>query len=213
MPVAAVPLASPLTFQCDRLYPSTSSTAQLYDGCVRDIVDSAMAGMNGSVFCYGQTASGKTHTMKGDPSQPGLLSLAMQHVFAAIERRMCDKWLLRVSYIEIYNERIRDLLEPSNDNLAIHVTKDKGAHVAPREEVVRSVDECVALLEEGEKHRHYGCTQMNDFSSRSHTIFRLVIENKPQPAHNLPRPRPHTSRPQPPRRTSRRLHVRRTACE
>ena len=180
---AAVPLANPLTFQCDRLYPSTASTADLYDGCVRDIVDSAMAGMNGSVFCYGQTASGKTHTMKGDSTQPGLLSLSMQHVFAAIEQRMGDKWLLRVSYIEIYNERIRDLLEPNNDNLPIHVTKDKGAHVTPREEVVRSVEECIALLEEGEKHRHYGCTQMNDFSSRSHTIFRLIIENKPQPAH------------------------------
>ena len=189
---AAVPLANALTFQCDRLYPSTASTAELYDGCVRDIVDSAMAGMNGSVFCYGQTASGKTHTMKGDSSQPGLLSLSMQHVFAAIEQRMGDKWLLRVSYIEIYNERIRDLLEPNNDNLAIHVTKDKGAHVTPREEVVRSVEECIALLEEGEKHRHYGCTQMNDFSSRSHTIFRLTIENKPQPAapHNNTSPAP-----------------------
>jgi len=187
---AAVPLSNPLTFQCDRLYPSTASTADLYDGCVRDIVDSAMAGMNGSVFCYGQTASGKTHTMKGDAAQPGLLSLAMQHVFAAIEQRMCDKWLLRVSYIEIYNERIRDLLEPNNDNLAIHVTKEKGAHVTPREEVVRSVDECMALLEEGEKHRHYGCTAMNDFSSRSHTIFRLIIENKPQPPPNTTSPPP-----------------------
>ena len=177
----AVPLSSALTFQCDRLYPSTSSTAELYDGCVRDIVDSAMSGMNGTVFCYGQTASGKTWTMKGDSAQPGLLALSLHHVFSAIERRMGDKWLLRVSYIEIYNERIRDLLEPSNDNLAVHVSKEKGAHVTPREEVVRSVEECAALLEEGEKHRHYGCTQMNDFSSRSHTIFRLTIENKPQP--------------------------------
>ena len=209
---AVVPLANPLTFQCDRLYPSTASTADLYDGCVRDIVDSAMAGMNGSVFCYGQTASGKTYTMKGDSDQPGLLSLSMQHVFAAIERRMCDKWLLRVSYIEIYNERIRDLLEPNNDNLAIHVTKEKGAHVTPREEVVRSVEECIALLEEGEKHRHYGCTAMNDFSSRSHTIFRLIIENKPQPVHHTSPPPPSqpastTSYQPPPARKKDRVRV------
>ena len=188
-PAASTP-HTPLHFSCDRLFCSDDSTAAVYDGCMRDIVDSALQGVNGTVFAYGQTASGKTHTMKGSPDHPGLLPLSIRHVFRAILARIDEKWLLRVSYLEIYNERIRDLLHPQSDNLPIHHSKALGAHVEPREVVVRSEEEVLALLEEGERHRHYGQTLMNDFSSRSHTIFRLIIENKPQP--------PASSQPSPP---------------
>ena len=132
----------------------------------------------------------KTYTMKGDAEHPGLIPLAMRHVFAAVLHRLSERWLLRVSYLEIYNERVRDLLHPGVDDLKVHVSRERGVHVEPREEVVRSVEEVLALLEEGERHRHYGQTLMNDFSSRSHTIFRLVIENKPQPRTASPEPPP-----------------------
>ena len=187
------PSATPLHFHCDRLFTSDDSTSAVYDGCVRPIVDSALRGMNGTVFAYGQTASGKTFTMKGDAEYPGLIPLSMQHVFGSILQRIGEKWLLRVSYLEIYQERIRDLLHPSSDDLKVHVSRDRGVHVEPREVVVRSVDEVLAALDDGERQRHYGHTLMNDFSSRSHTIFRLIIENKPQP----PSPSPTTPTPNP----------------
>ena len=209
---APSPAATPLHFQCDRLFTSDDSTAAVYDGCVRSIVDSALRGMNGTIFAYGQTASGKTYTMKGDAHSPGLIPLSMLHVFSSILHRIREKWLLRVSYLEIYQEKIRDLLNPSSDDLKVHVSRERGAHVEPREVVVRSVEEVLAALEEGERQRHYGQTLMNDFSSRSHTIFRLVIENKPQPASpssssTLTPTTPSTSYAPPPSRRKEKVRV------
>ena len=120
--------------------------------------------------------------MKGGGCSGGLISLSLRDVFSSILQRMDDKWLLRVSYLEIYQEKVRDLLNPAADDLKVRVSRTRGVYVEPREEVVRSVEETLQLLEEGERHRHYGQTRMNDLSSRSHTIFRLCIEHKPQPS-------------------------------
>lgn len=90
-------------FPCSTLFDESASTAQLYDGQVRDIVESAMRGVNGSVLVYGQTSSGKTHSMKGNRECLGLIPLAMRHVFAHIRACRDHEFLLRMSYIEIYN--------------------------------------------------------------------------------------------------------------
>lgn len=133
----------------------------------------------GTIFTYGQTSSGKTFTMQGSYDDPGIIPLAVTDIFNHIQRSADREFLLRVSYLEIYNEIIRDLLKPGNANLKIHETVDREIFVGnASEEVVLSPQEIEQLLIKGEGSRHVGVTNMNERSSRSHTIFRMVIESR-----------------------------------
>lgn len=140
---------------------------------------STLAGVNGTIFAYGQTSSGKTHTMQGDSTHPGVIPLAIKDVFDNIGTTPDREFLLRMSYLEIYNEMIRDLLTPEHDNLKIHETVDRKIYVGNlTEEIVTNADDVFQLLAKGEGNRHVGVTNMNERSSRSHTIFRMVIESR-----------------------------------
>ena len=148
-----------------------------------------MKGFNGTVFAYGQTSSGKTHTMHGTADEPGVIPLAVRDVFDAVRRQGSDRdFFIRVSYLEIYNEKIMDLFafeesssdgdDDSTSKLSIREGKD-GTYVSGLlEEVVSMPSQVIALLERGTKLRHVGATNMNAHSSRSHTIFRMIIESK-----------------------------------
>jgi centromeric protein E len=92
----------------------------VYDSVARDVVQSSLNGFNGTVFAYGQTSTGKTYTMLGTNDEPGIMPLAITDIFQKITNDPAREYLLRISYIEIYNENIRDLLQPTNDNLKIH---------------------------------------------------------------------------------------------
>jgi len=167
-------------FACSTLFDDHATTEELYDRQVRDIVTSSMKGINATIMAYGQTSSGKTHTIKGSSSCPGVIPLALRQVFDHIRSCKDHDFLLRVSYIEIYNERVKDLLDPESGlDLPIHESKSRGVHVAAREVIVKDEEEVLTLLNQGEGHRHYGRTEMNDLSSRSHTILRLFIESSP----------------------------------
>ena len=136
-----------------------------------------MRGYNGTVFVYGQTSSGKTHTMSGSPSQPGLIPLAVQHIFRYIEQATDKRFLLRMSYLEVYNEEVNDLLDPSKKNLNVRQRADKSFFAEDlTETIVRNVDDVMALIARGERNRQVGSSNLHDKSSRSHSIFRTVIE-------------------------------------
>ena len=127
------------------------------------------------MFAYGQTASGKTHTMSGDENSPGIIPHSLKEVFNYISETENREFLLRVSYMEIYNEVITDLLKPKHTNLKIHENAQKEVFVGDlTEQVVTSVEEIIHVMKLGERNRHFGCTNMNERSSRSHTIFRMV---------------------------------------
>ncbi|KAJ1976618.1 Kinesin-like protein kip2 [Dimargaris xerosporica] len=169
----------PLAFTFDRLITGSDNGA-IYDRSVRDVVQSAMDGYNGTVFAYGQTASGKTYTMSGTADQPGVIPQTIDEVFSCIRHSAGQReFLLRVSYLEIYNETIRDLLSPSTADLKIHDDKRRGVYVSGlREEVVTSPGQMVRILKLGEANRHIGSTDFNEHSSRSHSLFQLVIESR-----------------------------------
>ncbi|GMH91531.1 hypothetical protein TL16_g12084 [Triparma laevis f. inornata] len=164
----------------DHLFYPSSQTASIYNLAVKNVVEASMSGYHGSVFAYGQTATGKTYTMQGTGASPGIVPLAVTDCFRYISS--CDdrEFLLRVSYMEIYNEQINDLFAPSTLNsIRIYEHKGKGVVIkGMKEEVVMSPDQVFALVAAGEAHRHIGATEMNENSSRSHTIFRLVIESR-----------------------------------
>ena len=116
--------------------------------------------------------------MRGTEASPGLISLAIQDIFQRISISKDKEYLLRVSYLEIYNEIITDLLNPMNRNLKIHEDLARNIFVGNlTENIVSSEADCKELLEKGESNRKIGQTNMNEYSSRSHTIFRIVVES------------------------------------
>ncbi|KAF8404845.1 hypothetical protein HHK36_009734 [Tetracentron sinense] len=136
-------------------------------------------GGHGTAFAYGQTSSGKTFTMNGSENDPGIIHMAVKDIFQNIQMVTDREFLIRVSYMEIYNEEINDLFVQENQKLQIHESLDRGIFVAGlREEIVNSAEQVLKLIELGEVNRHFGETNMNARSSRSHTIFRMVIESK-----------------------------------
>ncbi|KAI5068078.1 hypothetical protein GOP47_0016423 [Adiantum capillus-veneris] len=161
----------------DKVFGPVTTTRQVYDSAARLVVRGAMQGVNGTVFAYGVTSSGKTHTMHGDQKSPGIIPLAIKDVFSFIQDTPGREYLLRVSYLEIYNEVINDLLNPTRQNLRIREDA-QGTYVeGVKEEVVLSPAHALSLIAAGEEHRHVGSNNFNLFSSRSHTIFTLTIES------------------------------------
>eukprot|EP00494_Astrolonche_serrata_P023433 UN23691 len=139
-----------------------------------------MQGFNVTLFAYGQTGSGKTYTMEGIPGSPGIIPQMIDHLFDQIldfDERV--EFLVRVQYVEIYNEKIRDLLEPANTDLRVRETKDKGVYIEEAAKpYVGSPEEVLQLMDQGKLSRAVTSTGMNDTSSRSHAVFQLLIEQK-----------------------------------
>ncbi|XVE95514.1 hypothetical protein REPUB_Repub02eG0104100 [Reevesia pubescens] len=168
-----------IAYDFDRVFGPATTTRHVYDVAAQHVVSGAMQGINGTVFAYGVTSSGKTHTMHGEQKSPGIIPLAVKDVFATIQETPGREFLLRVSYLEIYNEVINDLLDPTGQNLRIREDA-QGTYVEGiKEEVVLSPAHALSLIASGEEHRHVGSNNFNLLSSRSHTIFTLTIESSP----------------------------------
>ncbi|XP_041024589.1 kinesin-like protein KIN-7O isoform X2 [Juglans microcarpa x Juglans regia] len=166
-------------FDFDRIFGEDCKTIEVYQARTKEIVAAAVCGFNGTVFAYGQTNSGKTYTMRGSATEPGIIPLSVHDLFKTIQQDVDREFLLRMSYMEIYNEEINDLLAPEHRKLQIHESLERGIYVAGlREEIVASPEQVLDLMEFGESHRHIGETNMNLYSSRSHTIFRMIIESR-----------------------------------
>ncbi|KAI9623929.1 hypothetical protein H4Q26_017073 [Puccinia striiformis f. sp. tritici PST-130] len=148
----------------------------------RDLILSAMAGYDATIFAYGQTASGKTHTLTGSNIQPGIIPLSVEEIFSYIRSHPEREFLLRVSYLEVYNEQIHDLLVPSTQpcpTVKIRQQTNGQFFADPvREEVVTNLGQVMNLIHRGERQRHVAGTDWNARSSRSHTIFSIVIESR-----------------------------------
>ncbi|XP_056102973.1 centromere-associated protein E isoform X2 [Rhinichthys klamathensis goyatoka] len=169
------------SFSFDRVFSAAETTAQLYQDIAKPLVVSAVEGYNGTIFAYGQTSSGKTFSMMGSEHNPGVIPLAMADVFKTIKNFPKKEFLLRVSYMEIYNETVTDLLCDSWKRRPLEIREGnyKNVYVADlTEEMVTSPEQALSWITKGEKNRHYGKTKMNQRSSRSHTIFRMILESR-----------------------------------
>ncbi|KAK9041421.1 hypothetical protein V6N11_016523 [Hibiscus sabdariffa] len=126
-------------FEFDRIFGEDCKTGEVYEARTKEIVAAAVRGFNGTVFAYGQTNSGKTHTMRGSAAEPGVIPLAVHDLFDILQQDVDREFLLRMSYMEIYNEEINDLLAPEHRKLQIHESIERGIYVAGlREEIVAS---------------------------------------------------------------------------
>ncbi|KAK8590278.1 hypothetical protein V6N13_089039 [Hibiscus sabdariffa] len=168
-----------IAYAYDRVFGPTTTTRHVYDIAAQHVVSGAMEGINGTIFAYGVTSSGKTHTMHGDQRSPGIIPLAVKDAFSIIQETPNREFLLRVSYLEIYNEVANDLLNPAGQNLRIREDAQGTFVEGIKDEVVLSPAHALSLIAAGEEHRHVGSTNFNLLSSRSHTIFTLTIESSP----------------------------------
>lgn len=147
-------------------------------------MDDILNGYNGTVFAYGQTGAGKSYTMMGsdidDEETKGIIPRIVEQIFASILASPGNiEYTVRVSYMEIYMERIRDLLQPQNDNLPVHEEKSRGVYVKGLLEIyVSSVQEVYEVMRRGGTARAVAATNMNQESSRSHSIFVVTITQK-----------------------------------
>ncbi|XP_063823595.1 kinesin-related protein 4-like [Ostrinia nubilalis] len=163
-------------FTFDQVYDTETKTSDIYNDIAKPIVEAATAGFNGTIFAYGQTSSGKTYTMTGTEDSPGIIPLAVFNLFEIIKNIPDRDFLVRVSYIEIYNETVKDLLNDKK-NVKVHETL-QGVKVDCTEQVTTSPEEVLKYLKEGEANRQTGATNMNEESSRSHSIFQITIESR-----------------------------------
>lgn len=161
-----------------------SRQSDVFDYSIRPTVDDILNGYNGTVFAYGQTGAGKSYTMMGtdidDDVGKGVIPRIVEQIFASIMASPSSiEYTVRVSYMEIYMERIRDLLVPQNDNLPVHEEKNKGVYVKGLLEVyVASVEEVLEVMRRGGSARAVSATNMNAESSRSHSIFVITVTQK-----------------------------------
>ena len=166
-------------FNFDRIFPPSSTQQDIYDFGVKGIIDSVLDGYNGTVLAYGQTSSGKTYTMQGEmeeQARQGIIPRMISHVFKHIYKNEGTDFMIKVSMIEIYQEKIRDLLDVSRVNLNIREDSIKGIYVdGVSERYVGCPNDVLALLEMGSANRAQAATNMNEHSSRSHSIFILTI--------------------------------------
>jgi len=167
-----------VAYSFDNLFGPESSNEAIYKTVVKGLVLRAMQGYHGSVLSYGQTSSGKTFTMNGDDDNIGIIPQAIKDCFEFVEGNTRREFIIRVSYLEVYNEQVRDLLNAENTSIKIQNDGNKVILTGVREVLVGSTEEVASLLREGEIHRHVGATDMNEKSSRAHTIFKVIIESK-----------------------------------
>uniref|UniRef100_A0AC34RIY5 Kinesin-like protein n=1 Tax=Panagrolaimus sp. JU765 TaxID=591449 RepID=A0AC34RIY5_9BILA len=176
------PQNPPKSFTFDAVYDENSKQMDLYYEIFRELVDSVLNGFNGTIFAYGQTGTGKTFTMEGirdNPELRGVIPNAIEHIFRHISQSTNQQYLVRASYLEIYQEEIRDLLntKEKDKKLELKERPDTGVYIQPLNSfVTKSVDEIMQVMKIGNENRSVGKTNMNEHSSRSHAIFMITIE-------------------------------------
>ncbi|XP_066444764.1 kinesin-like protein KIF3C isoform X1 [Eleutherodactylus coqui] len=171
----------PKTFTFDAVYDANSKQADLYDETVRPLIDSVLQGFNGTIFAYGQTGTGKTYTMQGlwvETDKKGVIPNSFDHIFTHISRSQNQQYLVRASYLEIYQEEIRDLLcKDQTKKLELKENPESGVYIKDLSSfVTKNVKEIEHVMNLGNQARSVACTNMNEYSSRSHTIFVITIE-------------------------------------
>ncbi|XP_058055403.1 kinesin-like protein KIF12 [Anopheles bellator] len=173
---------------------ATQDDVLQYSG-IKRLIEMAIEGFSCTAFCYGQTGSGKTHTLTGPPElfyhkpdpahkDHGLVFRSFLYLFKLLQERKDTNFILKASFLEIYNEKVIDLLNPGSARKPLAVRwskKSRGFFVENLFTVdCEELDDLLAVLEEGMRNRHVGSHLMNDYSSRSHTILTVHITSEQQ---------------------------------
>ena len=167
-------------FTYDKVFASDTTQSTIFEVVAKPLITAAFEGINGTLFCYGQTSSGKTYTMEGIPTDDNLMGVIprmMQLIFDKISSGSPDiEFSVKCQYYQIYNEKIQDLIDTRKTDLAIREDKNKGIWVEDcTEEYVESEQEMFNFFQNGASNRAVASTKMNALSSRSHSLFAVII--------------------------------------
>ncbi|KAI9772219.1 MAG: hypothetical protein M1840_000968 [Geoglossum simile] len=173
----------------DNVFTPHDKNAKIYDSSAKRLVRRVMEGYHGTVFAYGMTGTGKTFSMQGTTTSPGVIPLAITDIFSYIRETPHREFLLRVSYLEIYNEKIHDLLTPpvsgtgpnagQQEEIKLREDSKRGVYATPlKEEIVQSPTQLLRVIARGDHQRRTGSTQYNARSSRSHAVVQIVVESR-----------------------------------
>ncbi|XP_074659817.1 kinesin-like protein KIF27 [Tubulanus polymorphus] len=175
-------------FTFDYVLNSKCSQEEMYDRLMNNLISSCFEGYNATVFAYGQTGSGKTYTIGGGhisslmEEEYGIIPRAIREMFVQMQEKSSEiEFTVKVSYLEIYKEELQDLLESEESPKDIHIREDdKGNTIIAgiKEVECQTSEEVMSCLVTGSSLRHTGSTQMNEHSSRSHSIFTMLIEQR-----------------------------------
>lgn len=170
------------TFCFDRIFDQNASQGEVYESTTRSLLDSVLDGYNATVFAYGATGCGKTHTITGSAQQPGLIFLTMQELFERIEEQSGEKATeLSLSYLEIYNETIRDLLVPGGSKAGLMLREDSNQSVSVAglsSHHPHNVQQVMDMIMRGNEYRTMSPTEANATSSRSHAVLQINVAQK-----------------------------------
>lgn len=170
------------TFAFDRIFDQNASQGEVYESTTRSLLDNVLEGYNATVFAYGATGCGKTHTITGTAQQPGIIFLTMQELFERIEERSGEKATeVSLSYLEIYNETIRDLLVPGGSKGGLMLREDTNQSVSVAglsSHHPQSVQQVMDMIMRGNEYRTMSPTEANATSSRSHAVLQINVAQK-----------------------------------
>jgi kinesin family protein 18/19 len=170
------------TFAFDRIFDQNATQGEVYESTTRTLLDSVLDGYNATVFAYGATGCGKTHTITGTAQQPGIIFLTMQELFERIEERSEEKVTeISLSYLEIYNETIRDLLVPGGSKGGLMLREDSNKSVSVSglsSHHPQSVQQVMDMIMKGNECRTMSPTEANATSSRSHAVLQINLAQK-----------------------------------
>ena len=179
-PHASVKRLKDIPYRFDAVFGESATQRQVYEGALSGIVDAVLKGINATVFAYGATGAGKTFTICGTSEQAGCMPLAMQELFARIHSMNNDRFIdISVSYLEVYNEMVRDLL--AGDDATLDVREDSQGRVVVAglsQHSPRTSEQVMELLERGNLNRTKSATKANQDSSRSHAVFQINIQQR-----------------------------------
>ncbi|CAL7950935.1 unnamed protein product [Xylocopa violacea] len=165
-----------LQFIFDKIFDMPSNNTDVFEGSTKDLICNLLDGYNCSVFAYGATGAGKTHTMLGTSEDPGITYRTVAELFSEIEKQSEHReFNLGVTYLEVYNENVQDLLQKSGP---LHLRDDGrcGVIVAGLKVIaIQNAEELLTLLAKGNKNRTQHPTDANEESSRSHAVFQVYI--------------------------------------
>ncbi|KAH8682111.1 P-loop containing nucleoside triphosphate hydrolase protein [Xylariales sp. PMI_506] len=180
-------------FAFDRIFDDNTSQTEVYEGTTKNLLDSILDGYNATVFAYGATGCGKTHTITGTAQMPGIIFLTMQELFEKIGERSDEKHTeISLSYLEIYNETIRDLLVPGGSKQGLMLREDSNQQVSVAgltSHHPKDVQEVMDMIVQGNEYRTVSPTEANATSSRSHAVLQINVAQKDR---NAPVNEPHT---------------------
>lgn len=187
--LGSTPVEVNIDDDADNVFATHDNNSKVYDASAKRLVRQVMEGYHGTVFAYGMTGTGKTFSMQGTASSPGVIPLAITDIFSFIRETPHREFLLRVSYLEIYNEKINDLLSapttapigPPQPTEEIKLREDskRGVYATPlKEEIVQSPTQLLRVIARGDQARRVGSTQFNARSSRSHAVVQIVVESR-----------------------------------